>query len=72
MGGVPLGIKFPRLFELSIKKECSVEGMFRLGWEEGRGAWGWMRRLLTWEEESVRECIALLNNIVLQDHIIDR
>jgi len=29
----------------------------------------WRRRLLEWEEDSVRECIALLHNIVLQDNI---
>jgi len=32
----------------------------------------WRRRLLAWEEESVRECPALLHDIVLQDHTHDR
>jgi len=72
VGGVPLGIKFPRLFELSVNRECSVEEMDRLEWEEGGRAWVWRRCHLAWEEESVRECTALLNNIVLQDHIHDR
>jgi len=31
----------------------------------------WRRRLLAWEEDSVRECSVLLNNIILQDHIQD-
>jgi len=72
VGGVPVGIKFPRLFEFSMNRECSVEEMAWLGWEEGGRVWVWWRRLLAWEEESVRECTALLNNIVLQDHIHDR
>jgi len=31
----------------------------------------WRRRLLAWEEESERECLLLLHNIVLQEHIED-
>jgi len=30
------------------------------------------RRLLAWEEECVRECSVLLDNVVLQDVITDR
>ena len=38
MGEVPLKLKFPRLFALSVNKECSVEEMVRVlgevgGWE---------------------------------------
>jgi hypothetical protein len=43
-----------------------VEDMESLGWEEGGNAWRWRRRLLAWEEESLRECVVLLNNIILQ------
>jgi len=32
----------------------------------------WRRCLLAWEDESVTECSALLHNIILQDHIIDK
>ena len=28
--------------------------------------------LVAWEDECVRECCALLHDIVLQDHTIDR
>jgi hypothetical protein len=45
--------------------------MARLGWEEGGNAWGWRRRLLAWEEESVRECSLLLSNVILQENIQD-
>ena len=31
----------------------------------------WRRRLLAWEEESVRECLLLLHNIILQEHVED-
>jgi len=41
-------------------------------WAVGGGAWVWRRRLLTWEEESVTECAALLFDIVLQDTTVDR
>lgn len=71
LGGVPSRIQFSRLFELSVNQECSVEEMARLGWEEGGGVWVWKRRLLAWEEESVRECVGLLTNIFLQDNIHD-
>ena len=45
--------------------------MARLGWEEKGNALGWRRRLLAWEEDSVRECVVLLNNVILQDNIQD-
>jgi len=55
VGETPLRFKYFRLFDLTINKECTVEEMERLGWEvEGR-AWEWRRRLLAWEEDSVRE-----------------
>ena len=48
VGEMPLRIKFSRLFDLAINKECMVEEMASLGWEvEGR-AWEWRRRLLAW------------------------
>lgn len=31
----------------------------------------WRRLLLAWEEDSMRECLALLNNVILQDNILD-
>ena len=31
----------------------------------------WRRGILVWEEESVRECSFLLNNVVLQDNVTD-
>jgi len=65
MGGVPLKIQFSRLYDLSVHKECSVVDMERWGWEEGGNEWVWRRRLLTWEEESMMECITLLDNVVL-------
>jgi hypothetical protein len=64
-------LKFPRLFELSADKECSMEEMRRiLRAVEGRER-VWRRRLLAWEEESVRECLMLRHNIVLQDNVED-
>ncbi|XP_024636614.1 uncharacterized protein [Medicago truncatula] len=71
VGEIPLKIKFPRLYELVEDKECSVADARRVigpdrGWESL-----WRRRLLAWEEESVRECSVLLHNIVLQENVHD-
>jgi hypothetical protein len=71
VGETPLRFKFPRLFDLAINKECTVEEMEGLGWEAGGRAWSWRRRLLAWEEESVRECSEVLHNIVLQVDVTD-
>jgi len=71
LDGAPLKLQFSRLYELSVHKECSVEDMARLGWGEGGLAWGWRARLMAWEEDSVRECSALLANVILQEHIRD-
>jgi len=49
-----------------------VEEMARLGWDTGGFGWVWRRRLMAWEEESVRECASLFNNVVLQENIQDR
>jgi len=71
VGEIPLKLKFPRLFALFATKECWVEEMVSVmgangGWEQL-----WRRRLLAWEEESVRECSVLLHNIVLQENVHD-
>jgi hypothetical protein len=71
VGDSPLRIKFPRLFDLAVNKECLVAKMEREGWEEGGRAWLWRRRSLAWEEDSVRECIVLFNNVVLQVTVSD-
>ena len=71
IGDLPLCLKFPRLFDLAVEKECSVGEMEGRGWGNDGGAWVWRRRLFAWEEESVRECSLLLHNIVLQDSVHD-
>jgi len=57
---MPLRLKFPRLFDMAVCKDSSVEEMWRLGWMEGGRVWEWRRRLLAWEEDSVRGCSFLL------------
>lgn len=59
LGGVPLKLQFSRLYELLVHKDCLVEEMARVGWEEGGNGWVWRRRLMAWEEDSVRECATL-------------
>jgi len=39
LDGVPLNIRFSRLYELSVHKDCLVEEMARLGWEVGGNGW---------------------------------
>lgn len=72
MGGVPLRIRFPRLFELDEKKWATVEDMERRMWEVGGDAWSWRRRLHAWKEESVTECSILLHDVVLHANVHDR
>jgi len=72
LGEISLRIKFPRLFDLAVNRETSVEEMERLGWADGGGAWVWTRRLLAWEEKGVRGCSDLLHNIVLQEQVLDK
>lgn len=43
-----LRIKFPRLFDLAVEKDCTVELMGRRGWVVDGGAW--RRQLFAWEE----------------------
>jgi hypothetical protein len=54
LGGVPLRVKFRRLFDLFNNKSGSVTDMCELGWEEGGAAWQWRRQLWTWEGRDVR------------------
>lgn len=72
VGGVPLLIRFPRLFELAENKWATVEDMERRGWEVGGDAWGWRRRLHAWEEKSVTKWSILLHDVVLQANVHDR
>lgn len=72
MGGAPLRVQFPRLFELATNKEVTVREMEGRGWAVAGGAWEWRRRLLAWEEDSMSECASLLADVILQDTILDR
>lgn len=72
LGDIPLRLKFPRLFDLAVEKDCSVGNMEGSGWGIDGEAWVWRRRLFAWEkEESVRECSILLHNVILQDTVHD-
>lgn len=50
MGEIPLKIKFPRLYELALKKECSVAEARRDIGAVGGGerVRVWRRRLFAW------------------------
>lgn len=72
VGGVPLSVRFRRLFDLSVNKSISVSDMSLLGWDDGGEAWKWRRRLWDWEEELVVECRTLLSNVLLQAHSLDQ
>ncbi|MCI15813.1 receptor-like kinase, partial [Trifolium medium] len=66
LGGIPLSVKYRRLFDLSRNLSSTVAVMRDLGWEAGGAAWLWRRQLWVWEEEMLRECRSLLSKIVLQ------
>jgi hypothetical protein len=72
VGGAPLRVQFPRLFDLAENKEATVREMEGRGWAVDGGAWEWRRRLSAWEEESLSECATLLSDIILQESIFDR
>lgn len=72
MGSLPLRVRFPRLFSLAEDRWVTVVERASRGWMVVGGAGKWRRRLLSWEEESVSECPAILHNIVLQDNILDK
>lgn len=72
VGEMSLRFNFPRLFDLAVNKVCTVAEMDREGWEEGGRGWSWGRRLFAWEEDSLRECTVLLNNIGLQANVSDK
>lgn len=65
VGGAPLKVQFPHMFDPTQDKGATVREMEEKGWAVGGGAWVWRRRLLASEEESVTKCMALLSDIVL-------
>jgi hypothetical protein len=65
LGGVPLSVRYPRLFDLSLHMMSTVAEMSGLRWEVGGAAWAW-------EEEILRECRNLLSDLVLQSHVADQ
>jgi len=72
VGGAPLHVRFPRLFDMGENKWATVKEMASRGWVVGGDAWEWQRRLLAWEEELGTKCSSLLCNILLQGHVHDR
>ncbi|GAU44687.1 hypothetical protein TSUD_183450 [Trifolium subterraneum] len=72
LGGIPLSVRFRRLFDLSQHKLKTVAEMRDFGWGSGGAAWLWRRQLWVWEEEMVVECRGLLSNIVLQNTGADK
>ena len=63
---------FSRLRALAETTLCTVAEMHHLGWDEGREAWKWRRRLFAWKEDLLRKCCFLLHNIVLKAGVLDR
>ncbi|GAU20182.1 hypothetical protein TSUD_352460 [Trifolium subterraneum] len=71
LGGVPLCVRYSRLFELAANQSISVANMCELGWEEGGAGWQWHRQLWVWGEELLLECTGLLLATVLQTNSSD-
>lgn len=51
--GIPLNVRFSRLFNLVENKLASITKMNKLGWGGNGEAWKWRRRLFAWDEELV-------------------
>jgi len=67
----PLCVRFRRLYDLSENKSSTMAQMFDWGWGEGGEAWKWRRRLWTWEDKLVEECMNFLLTVVMQVDSVD-
>jgi len=72
IGGVPLSVRFPRLFDLSENKTITMANLFSLGRMQDGEGWSWRRRLWAWEEDLVEECRALLFDVFLVPNVSDK
>ncbi|GAU22859.1 hypothetical protein TSUD_282260 [Trifolium subterraneum] len=72
IGGVPLSVRYRRLFYLSLNRLSTVVVMSDLGWGAGGAACVWRLQLWVWEEEMLEECRTLLSDILLQPNVVDR
>ena len=70
--GVPLSVRFSRLFDLAENKIITVANFFSLGLARDGEGWRWRRRLWTWEEDMVEECRALLFDVLLVPNVSDK
>jgi hypothetical protein len=57
---------YRRLYELANNKLAIVKNRFSMGWGMNGEAWKWCRRLFSWEEELLIECVGRLKSVVLQ------
>ncbi|CAJ2628200.1 unnamed protein product [Trifolium pratense] len=62
MGGDLLCTKFPRLFSLSLQKQATVRELVEVDGDRKTWNFLWRRSLFIWEEESVNQLLALLEN----------
>jgi hypothetical protein len=72
LSGIPLSVRYGRLFELAATKSRTVAEMFSSGWGAGGEAWVWRRQLWAWEEEMLGECQTLLLTVSVQVDSPDR
>ncbi|KEH35150.1 hypothetical protein MTR_3g081050 [Medicago truncatula] len=71
IGGSPLCVQFPRLFDLAENKTITVASLFSLGTEQDGEGWSWRRRLWACEENMLEDCRALLFDISLVSNVSD-
>ena len=72
IGGTPLCVRFPRLFDLTENKDASVATLFSLGLMHGGEGWRWRRRLWAWEEDLLEECRTLLFDVSVFPNVSDK
>ncbi|MCH79402.1 LINE-1 reverse transcriptase like [Trifolium medium] len=67
IGDSLLSVKFPRLYSLSTQKEATVRDLVVVVGERRNWNFLWRRRLFLWEEDSVSQLLALLENLNLSN-----
>jgi hypothetical protein len=72
VGDLPLCVRFPRLFSISMHKEATVADVWNQSIAPDSWRLNWRRRLFEWEKELVNELMLLINPVVFRMEEEDR
>ncbi|KAK2405812.1 hypothetical protein QL285_041620 [Trifolium repens] len=71
IGDVPLCIRFPRLYSISLQKDEYVGVLSEVVGERRNWRWSWRRNLFQWEVERLEQLETFLQNVRLSNDIDD-